>query len=98
MGRVIMAKRGQRYPYRVVFEYPNGVKARNVAGSLVEAASETAGLLRRGAEVTLIEVNPETRAETTLHSFTPDDMPEPEDDDYPYRGDTDHVLKMIKGE
>lgn len=53
-----MAKRGQYFPYRIKFRYPNEVKGTLVLMTPEDVARERDELLRRGATVETYKVHP----------------------------------------
>lgn len=71
-----MAKRGQFYPYRIKYGYPNGVKGCTALMSMDDVDREERGFLERGAHTEAFSVDRATRARTLLRSRTPDALPE----------------------
>lgn len=51
-----MAKKGQRYPYRVAYLYPNGIKGSIALMSASDVQREAQALEGRGAAVTVCDV------------------------------------------
>jgi len=70
-----MAKRGQFYPYRIKFAYPNGVKGTLVISNMPLVGIEARALLGRGADIDIYAVDQITRKHELLYHLTPADLP-----------------------
>ncbi len=76
-----MAKRGQFYPYRVAFDYPNAGHGVIPLMTVEDVNREGMALLRRGASIEVHHVDRESRQRKLLTSATPADLPPEEDED-----------------
>lgn len=80
-----MAKRGQRFPFRVVYEYqpsqarPDGVKGRIPKGGQWDAEHEAKAIARRGGRAEVITVA-EDGTETVVSTFEPRDPDDVEEE------------------
>lgn len=74
-----MAKKGQFYPYRVTFAYPNGIGGTNPVSTREGADLEADTLLRRGADVQIYMISPD-RTRHLVASMAASDYDEDEPD------------------
>jgi hypothetical protein len=70
-----MAKRGQFFPYRILFQYPDRKQYTDVIKSQDELISKTKFFLLRGASVKLVSVDPDG-SRRQFAQFTPGDIPD----------------------
>lgn len=97
-----MPKRGDFSPYRIHFTYPPSeraaeeIKSVNVVNDLDTAAWKAAEFLRRGASISITEVDRDTRKQTTLIELAPEDLPEVDEDDPHRESDGDCVRRLIR--
>lgn len=85
-----MAKRGQKFRWRLRFTYPapeaptvgrvEGFTAIQVQGSRDGARYHAEGIARRGGTAEIIYVDPETNGQTVVETVTPDDVEREEDE------------------
>lgn len=64
-----MAKRGQRQPYKVQFQYPCQPKYKRAMTSRDQALQAGRDIARRGAAVRVFHRDPDTGAETDIASY-----------------------------
>jgi hypothetical protein len=65
-----MSMRGRFYPWRVKYAYPNGVTGmEHRLENEQHALRKTAALFWRGADATILSVDPDTREQTVLHEL-----------------------------
>lgn len=70
-----MAKRGQKFPYRILFQYPGREEYTDVIDSQDRLITKSKFFLTRGASVKLLSVDPDgTRRQ--FAEFTPGDIPD----------------------
>lgn len=71
-----MAKRGQFYPYRIKFRYPNQVDGTICLMNVADVNREGMALLRRGADIEVYAVDQATRARRLVRAASPADLPD----------------------
>jgi hypothetical protein len=77
-----MPKKGEFHPYRLRFEYPNGIHGVIVVRDNPDSLRrEALKLLRRGATVEIRLVNRATRKQSSVRTMTPADLPPEPDED-----------------
>lgn len=69
-----MAKKGEFFPWRIIFRYPDGIGGSRPMRSVDDVLRQGAALLYRGADIDISKVNKETRESTVLRTITADEI------------------------